>query len=185
MFGTDSRRCMSLATMALPVFDRAPDTAQLLLPSVASSSRGSRAHQGSGLAGSRSRRGLWLEMPGRRRAPVGRAATDLEPRARASAAPDSGSPTIGLSQSLARPARNSNSGSGADSRSAAERVLVLPLRALQRHVHRDRREHRVFGRPRLGRRAQQQVLERRRRQRCEPGVDAAGVGLELGLVVGG
>src|SRR5258705_3807468 len=32
VFGTRMNRCMSLATMALPSADNAPDTAQLLLP---------------------------------------------------------------------------------------------------------------------------------------------------------
>ncbi len=67
----------------------------------------------------------------------------------------------------------------------AERLLVLPLRALQRHVHRDGREHRVFDAPRLGGGAEHQVLERRRRQGRQAGVDAGGVGVELGTIIGG
>ena len=187
MFGTASRRCMSLATMALPVFERAPDTAQLLLPSVASSSRGSRAHQGGespgrGSARRSNREVLPGAVLGRGPAPCRAHVEDVG--GRESAAPDtarrrSDSP----SRWRARPGTRT-AARAATSCIAPSVCLVLPLRALQRHVHRDRREHRVFRRPRLRRGAQHQVLERRRRQRRQPGVDAGGVGVELGLVVG-
>ena len=91
--------------MALPVFERAPDTAQLLLPSV-------------GLLVARQAR------PPRQRQLAQASTTAVRPAGRCVGArvrrsktsgpgiggTGYGSPTIGLSQSLARPARNSNIG---------------------------------------------------------------------------
>ena len=97
---------MSLATMAAPVVLSAPDTAQLLLPIVASSSRGRRAHHGrSPPVGGVSSRAI---------APFG-ARTTVNTSAPGTGGTGVTSPSMGLSQSLARPARNSNIGAGSTS----------------------------------------------------------------------
>jgi hypothetical protein len=56
--------------------------------------------------------------------------------------------------------------------------LVRPVGVLQRHEHRQHDEQAVFGRPRLRRLPQDEVLERVGAQRSQAAVDAGGVGLE-------
>ena len=178
---------MSLATMALPVFERAPDTAQLLLPSVASSSRGRRAHQGS------ERR---VRLPRRRARLPRRAAwpgcSEVRSPLRISntSGPGTGgtgcgTPTIGLSQSLARPARNSNIGGG---RRAASVPSVrsyshwLPCSVTDIAMSVSIESSGVHG---SGVRRSARYSNGAAPQRGEPGVHAGGVGIEFGAVVGG
>ena len=87
----------------------------------------------------------------------------------------------GLSQLDPASARKRNIGVGERGSQLLVGLLERGLASLERDEHRKDREDRILGLPRLRRGAKHQVLERRRAQLREPGVDAARIGVEQRL----